>query len=86
MLVLRRLFPSREEMAFTSRVPPDSPRLLVLYPRRAWELWRRHGGTVRAVAGGDVAANRLLSAERERAALVEWMQGGSTPSRSDRID
>jgi alkylhydroperoxidase family enzyme len=73
-LVLRRVFPSRQEMAFTYRVPAGSPRLVLLYPRRFWELWRRHGGTVRAVAGGDAAANHALSVEQERAALVKWMK------------
>ena len=75
LLVLRRTFPSPEEMAFTYRVPPGSPRILLLYPRRVLELLRRHGGTVRAVGAGDAEARRVLSMEQERAALVDWMQG-----------
>jgi hypothetical protein len=74
-LVFRRVFPSREEMAFTYRVPVGSPRIALLYPRRILELLRRHGGTVRAVAGGDAAARRVLSVEQERAALAVWMRG-----------
>jgi hypothetical protein len=78
-LVLRRVFPSREEMAFTYRVPAGSPRIVLLYPRRLLDLWRHHGGTVRALTGGDAAARRLLSLEKERTALVDWMNGAPGP-------
>jgi hypothetical protein len=74
-LVIRRLFPSREEMAFTYRVPAGSPRIVLLYPRRMLDLWRHHGGTLRAVAGGEAEARRRLSVEKERTSLVDWMNG-----------
>ncbi|MGA8890144.1 MAG: nucleotidyltransferase family protein [Anaeromyxobacteraceae bacterium] len=78
-LLARRLFPSREEMAFTYRVPANSPRILLLYPRRALDLIRRHGGTIRGIVGRDPAVAGVLSVEQERMDLVRWLEDRPRP-------
>ncbi|HPE72324.1 MAG: nucleotidyltransferase family protein [Candidatus Competibacteraceae bacterium] len=66
----RRLFPSREEMAYMYPIPPGSWVLYGYYLVRVRDLIRRHGAVAWYLLRGD---RELAETVRRRAALREWL-------------
>lgn len=66
----RRLFPSREEMAYMYPIPPGSLALYGYYLFRIKNLMRRHGVAVWRWWCGD---RELAETVRQRNALREWL-------------
>lgn len=66
----RRLFPSREEMAYMYPIPPGSWVLYGYYLVRVRDLIRRHGAVAWHLLRGD---RELAETVRRRAALREWL-------------
>jgi hypothetical protein len=75
MLMLRRAFPSREEMGFTYGLPARSWKVPMLYPVRLGQLLARYAEPVmRAVTGGG-ESGAALDVTKERSRLIEWLVG-----------
>ncbi len=66
----RRLFPSREEMAYIYPIPPGSWVLYGYYLVRVRDLIRYHGAAAWGLLHGD---RELAETVRRRAALREWL-------------
>ena len=66
----RRLFPSREEMAYMYPIPPGSWVLYGYYLVRVRDLMRRHGAAAWRLLRGD---RELAETVRQRDALREWL-------------
>lgn len=66
----RRLFPSREEMAYMYPIPPGSWMLYGYYLVRVRDLIRRHGAVAWHLLRGD---RELAETVRRRAELREWL-------------
>jgi hypothetical protein len=75
-LILERVFPSREEMAFKFGVPATSWTIPMLYPVRLGQLLARYAGTVAGVVRRTPGSKAALDLARERSRVTEWLRHG----------
>ena len=74
-LLLKRIFLPRAEMGFYFGLPADSPRLLFLYPLRAWQLLTRYSVTVTRALRKDSSTIAAFDVGEQRNRLVDWLGG-----------
>ncbi len=72
-LILRRAFPSPDEMARRYPAPSDSMRIYLYYPVRIKDLLMRHGGHVWRLLRRNEAMRALAGQANEMTALKEWL-------------
>lgn len=70
VVLLRRLFPSRQEMSYMYPIPPGSLVLYGYYLVRMKDLMRRHGAAAWRLWRGN---GELAETVRQRDALREWL-------------
>ena len=66
----RAAFPSLSKMARLYGVPGKSWRVLVYYPYRLWDLWKRYRGAMWKLLKGDT---EFVAATRHEARLREYL-------------
>ncbi len=73
LLFLKRVFPSREELATKYPAPPWSPRIFLYYPVRIKDLFIRYGRGVLGLVKKDEAALGLTGHRQIGGELREWL-------------
>ncbi len=71
--VLRRVFPSRKELACLYCIPPDSPRIWLYYLVRFKDLVQRYGPVIWRAARRDRQTMATLERDIDTAGLRDWM-------------
>jgi len=72
-LVLRRVFPSRRELAAFYAVPPDGLRVWLYYPVRLKDLTARYARLVWGRLWGDAGVQAALERHERATALRAWL-------------
>lgn len=72
---LRRLFPSRNEIAARYRLKPSSISVWLAYPRWQIDIVRRHAPGIWHMLRTGTGSSTGLEQEASRRALVDWLSG-----------
>lgn len=69
----RKFFPTRASLSVLYSLPPDSPRILLGYPRRWRDVLRRYGATAQKLLTLDSGLLAAMHEGREAKALADWL-------------
>ena len=73
-LILNRIFIPRPALARLYRLNPDSAGIVPGYIRRAFDLFRQYGRTVRKISTMDQAVYQDIEQEKDRFRIHEWLK------------